>query len=183
MCQCHSTFRTGGERMTEATYTYASATDLERSPEELKKYRISGYVPVYEPILTNDAKAILEFAMSSYVTDGVWLEDIQIGCCKIRGAKPDYRDTKNVRICIYGYDMDGGHDWLDSFVGWIGLDKLARVCEGRTEYSQIRLLVIDRHESAAEDTAKAVRFFIRRPLTHDSFLAMREGGEIKAWDT
>ena len=168
--------------MTEATYIYASAEDLKRSPEELKKYRASGYVPVYEPTLTNDAKAILEFAMSSYVTDDVWLKDMRIECCEIRGAKPDYRGTENVRIRICGYDMDGRRVWLDSFVGWIDLDELAKVCENRTEFSQIQLLVTNRHGSTTEDTAKVARFFIRRPLAHDLFLAMREGGGIKAWD-
>lgn len=167
--------------MTEATYTYASATDLKRSPEELKKDRASGYVPVYEPIQTNDARAILEFAMS-YVTDDVWLEDMKIVCREIRGAKPDYCGTENAYILICGYDMNGGRVWLDSFVDRIDLDELAKVCKNRTEFSQIQLLVTDRHGSATEDTAKAARFFIRRPLAHDLFLAMREGGRIKAWD-
>ena len=107
---------------------------------------------------------------------------MRIECCEIRGAKPDYRGTENVRIRICGYDMDGRRVWLDSFVDWIDLDELAKVCENRTEFSQIQLLVTNRHGSTTEDTAKVARFFIRRPLAHDLFLAMREGGGIKAWD-
>ena len=78
--------------------------------------------------------------------------------------------------------MDGRRVWLDSFVDWIDLDELAKVCENRTEFFQIQLLVTNRHGSTTEDTAKVARFFIRRPLAHDLFLAMREGGGIKAWD-
>ena len=168
--------------MTEATYIYASAKNLKRTPEELKKNYARG-VPVCEPTLTDDAKAILEFAKSSYVTDDVWLEDMEIGCREIRGAKPDYRGTENVYILICGYDKDGRRVWLDSFVGcWIGLGELAKVCENRTEFSKIQLLVTDKHGATTEDTAKAARFFIKRLLAHDLFLAMREDGRIKAWD-
>lgn len=168
--------------MTEATYLYASAKNLKRTPEELKKHHARG-VPVYEPTLTNDAKDILKFAISSYVTDDVWLEDMKIGCREFQGAKPDYRGTENVRILLCGYDKDGRCFLLDySFVGWTDLDELAKICENRTEFSKIQLLVTNKHVLTTEDTAKAARLFIKRPLAHDLFLAMREDGRIKAWD-
>ncbi|MCR5572395.1 MAG: hypothetical protein K6F57_01305, partial [Candidatus Saccharibacteria bacterium] len=85
--------------MMEATCTYVSTEDLKRSPEELKKYRESGNVPVYEPILTSDARAILELA-SSYATGDVRLEDMQIECRENRGAELDFHSTKDVCICI-----------------------------------------------------------------------------------
>ncbi len=108
---------------------------------------------------------------------------MKIGCREFRGAKPDYRGTENVRILLCGYDKDGRCFRLDySFVDWIGLDELAKICEDRSEFSKIQLFVTNKHELTTEDIAKAARLFIKRPLAHDLFLAMREDGRIKAWD-
>lgn len=168
--------------MTEATCIYASIEDLKRSPEELKEHRISGSVPIYEPVPTNDVRAILELA-KPYVANS---EDMEIVYREIQGTKPDYHSTKDVRIGIYA-DTDEGRALLNPHRGQSGdridLGELEKVVEDFAEYSNIRLraIVINRHGPAKEYTVKDAGFFIRRFLTHDSFLAMREDGKIEAW--
>ena len=171
--------------MANALYTYASIVDLNRSSEELKQKRSTGYVPVYEPIPTNDARIIIDQVASRYVTDGICLSDIIILCRENSATQLDHCGEEGVPICICGCDKNGRKSKIycgNYFIDCFNLSEVARVCEKYAEYPQIQLFAIDRHKSIIEDTTKVAGFFIRRPLAYDRFITMREGGEIKAWD-
>jgi hypothetical protein len=174
--------------MTNALYnTYASTADLNRSPEELKQKRSTRYVPVYEPILTNSIQAILELTESCFarIDDDISLENMTILCREKPETQLDHCGMQYVPIRICGCDADGQKSWLrpvyGQFADRFGLDDIQTVFEENAAiFQDFRIYAVDKCGSIVD--MNKVLFFIRRPITRDLFLAMREGGGIKAWD-
>ena len=78
---------------------FASRVDIERTPEELKKHRSSGSVPVYIKCPSNRLDEIIEMA-EPFITKGVWPEDIEILCRETPGANLDHHGMRNIFLFV-----------------------------------------------------------------------------------
>lgn len=167
----------------EGRKLFASKADIERTPEELKKHRSSGSVPVYIKCPSNRLDEIIKMA-EPFITKEVWPEDIEILCRETPGANLDRHSMRNIPICICGLMPDGRYTRLsDGLVDRFDLDKVKKLCADNAQLCSFRIFPSRDKWDVACDMEKAIECAIWGvPISHEEFLALREKGLIEPWN-